>query len=56
MKMQNMAKGDDGIFKEYAQPWREITSQIKPPYSKELATVFVDTLEYPFYEKMVRIS
>lgn len=57
MKMQNMAKGDDWIFKEYAQPRREITSQIKPPYSeKELATVFVDTLEYPFYEKMVRIS
>lgn len=57
MKMQNMAKGDDWIFKEYAQPRREIISQIKPPYSeKDLATVFVDTLEYPFYEKMVRIS
>jgi len=42
-------------FKEYAQRWREITAQVEPPlYDKEMVTMFVNTLQPPFYEHMIR--
>ncbi|XP_050919599.1 uncharacterized protein LOC127137156 [Lathyrus oleraceus] len=41
-------------FKEYAQRWREIASQVEPPLTdKELADWFVDTVRPEFYERMV---
>jgi len=39
---------------EYARRWREIVAQVVPPLpDKEMATMFIDTLESPFYERMV---
>lgn len=49
-----MTKKGDKTFEEYAQRWREITSQIKPSlFENELATMFVDIFKYPFYEKVI---
>lgn len=49
-----MTKTGDETFEEYAQCWREITSQIEPSlFENELATMFVDIFKYPFYEKVV---
>ncbi|RDY01156.1 hypothetical protein CR513_15555, partial [Mucuna pruriens] len=41
-------------FKEYAQCWRELATNIHPLLSeKEMVTMFIDTLQPPFFEKMV---
>lgn len=54
IQLQHMMKRDDETFKEYAQRWREIASQIEPPFfEKEMATIFVDTLKYPFMKKIL---
>lgn len=52
-----MTKKDNETFKEYSQCWREITSKVEPPiFEKELVTMFIDTLKYPFYEKIFGTS
>jgi len=54
LQLQNMAKKDSESFKEYAQRWRELVSQVEPPlHDKEMVTMFVSTLQPPFYEHMV---
>ncbi|XP_027916095.1 uncharacterized protein LOC114175539 [Vigna unguiculata] len=54
LQLQNMAKKEFEAFKEYARRWREIAAQVVPPLpDKEMATMFIDTLESPFYERMV---
>lgn len=41
-------------FKEYAQCWRELATQVEPLLSeKELTGMFMDTLQAPFFEKMI---
>ncbi|RDX88415.1 hypothetical protein CR513_29995, partial [Mucuna pruriens] len=53
-QLQNMGKGENEAFKEYARRCRELTTHIQPPLSdKEMVTMFIDTLHPPFYEKMV---
>ncbi|RDX99393.1 hypothetical protein CR513_17559, partial [Mucuna pruriens] len=53
-QLQNMVKGERETFKGYAQRWRELAARIQPPLSEnEMATMFIDTLHSPFYEKMV---
>ncbi|XP_050920042.1 uncharacterized protein LOC127137643 [Lathyrus oleraceus] len=51
---QSMFQHDKESFKEYAQRWRELASQVEPPLAeKELAELFIDTVQPQFYEKMV---
>ncbi|RDX81753.1 hypothetical protein CR513_37526, partial [Mucuna pruriens] len=51
---QNMLKHEDENFKEYAQRWREIAIQVQPPiFEKEMVTMFIDTLQSPFYDKVI---
>lgn len=53
-QLQNTIKKDRESFKEYAQCWRELASQVEPPLlEKELVDMFTDTLHSPFYEKMI---
>lgn len=40
------------LFKEYVQRWRELASQAEPPLAeKELAKLFMDTIQPALYEK-----
>ena len=49
-----MAKKEFEPFKEYARRWREIAAQVVPPLpDKEITTMFISTLESPFYERLV---
>ncbi|XP_050897461.1 uncharacterized protein LOC127104315 [Lathyrus oleraceus] len=53
-QLQSMFQHDKESFKEYAQRWRELASQVEPPLvEKELAELFIDTVQPQFYEKMV---
>jgi hypothetical protein len=41
-------------FKEYAQRWRELAAQIRPPLEeKELTKLFLNNLNPFYYERMV---
>jgi len=54
MQLQNMAKKGSETFKEYAQRWRELVAQVEPPlHEKEMTTMFIETLQTPFYEHML---
>ncbi|XP_017416451.2 uncharacterized protein LOC108327238 [Vigna angularis] len=54
LQLQNMTKKDNETFKEYAQRWRELAAQVEPPlFDKEMVSMFVNTLQPPFYEHMV---
>ena len=53
-QLQAMTMKDQETFREYAQRWRELASQVNPPLGeKELTGMFMDTLQPIFYEKMV---
>jgi len=53
LQLQNMTKKSSKTFKEYAQRWRELTAQVEPPlYKKEMITMFIETLQAPFYEQV----
>ena len=52
-----MCKKEHESFKEYAQQWRDPTTQVMPPMTeKEMITKIVDTLPMFYYEKMVRYT
>ncbi|XP_027337055.1 uncharacterized protein LOC113850692 [Abrus precatorius] len=54
LQLQNMLKKEDETFKEYAQRWREVAAQVEPPLSeKEMVAMFIDTLQSPFYDRMI---
>ena len=54
MQLQNLSKGNNEPFKEYAQRWRELASQVQPPLiESELIDMFTNTLPGPYYDKMV---
>jgi len=49
-----MKKADSKTFREYAQRWREKTSQVQPSLSdKEIVRVFVKTLDGAYFEKLL---
>src|SRR4030066_1209260 len=49
-----MSKKDNETIKEYAQRWRELAAQVEPPLSdKEMVGLFMDTLQNPYYDKMI---
>ena len=53
-QLQNMFQNEKESFKEYAQRWRELASQVEPPLAeKELTGLFMDTLSPFFWEKMI---
>ncbi|WRX21806.1 Retrotransposon gag domain - like 10 [Theobroma cacao] len=52
--LQNMEKKPTESFKEYAQRWRNVASQVQPPLiEKEITVMFVNTLRAPYYERLV---
>ncbi|XP_014506234.1 uncharacterized protein LOC106765987 [Vigna radiata var. radiata] len=54
LQLQNMVKNESESFREYAQRWREIVAQVEPPLSdKEMTSIFLNTLQPPFYEHMI---
>ena len=53
-KLQNMTKLEHKSFKEYAQRWRDLVTQVAPPMvEREMITMIVDTLSVFYYEKLV---
>jgi hypothetical protein len=51
-----LAQKERKSFKEYAQRWRELVAQTRPPVEeKELCRMFLYTLSPFFYEKMIGI-
>lgn len=41
-------------FKEYAQRWRELATQVEPSLSeREMTGIFVDTLKDPYFGRLV---
>lgn len=54
MRLQDMMKRDNETFKEYAQRWKELAAQIEPLLvEKEMIAMFIDTLQSPFYDRMI---
>ncbi|GAU30910.1 hypothetical protein TSUD_381250 [Trifolium subterraneum] len=55
-ELRALAQKESESFKEYAQRWRKLTAQIRPPVEeKELCKLFLHTLSPFFYEKMVGV-
>jgi len=55
MQLQGMTKKSSETSKEYAQRWRELAAQVAPSlHESEMITMFVETLEDPFYERVLR--
>ncbi|RDX86134.1 hypothetical protein CR513_32569, partial [Mucuna pruriens] len=53
-RLQNMVKKEQEGFKEYAQRWWELATQVQPPITKrEIVTMFIETLPSPYYDKVV---
>ncbi|RDX78460.1 hypothetical protein CR513_41265, partial [Mucuna pruriens] len=53
-RLQNLSKPDSEGFKDYAQRWRELAAQVKPPLTeKEMVSMFIETLPALFYDKTV---
>ena len=53
-QLRAMAQKKGESFKEYAQRWREVAAQIKPPpEEKELTKIFLETLDAFYYNRMV---
>ena len=49
-----MKKKAHESFKEYAQRWRDLESQVYPPLTeREMAKLFIDTLRDPYYDMLV---
>ncbi|GAU10817.1 hypothetical protein TSUD_424900, partial [Trifolium subterraneum] len=55
-ELRALTQNERESFKEYAQRWRELAAQIRPPIEeKELCKLFLHTLSPFFYEKMVGV-
>ncbi len=52
--LQAMAQEDDETFREYAQRWRNVATQVSPHVEeKEMTKLFLKTLNQFYYEMMV---
>ncbi|XP_040952755.1 uncharacterized protein [Gossypium hirsutum] len=52
--LQNMEKKPNESFRQYAQKWREIATQVYPPLlEKETTILFINTLNAPFINLML---
>jgi len=53
-QLQAMTQNDNESFEAYAQRWRDFAEQVRPPLKeKELAKIFLKTLDQFYYENMV---
>lgn len=53
-QLQHMSKKEDESFREYAQRWRSIAAQVKPPLTeKEMVHVFMETLPAFYYDRLI---
>ncbi|XP_019465382.1 PREDICTED: uncharacterized protein LOC109363578 [Lupinus angustifolius] len=53
-KLQSMSKPASESFREYAQRWRGVASQVLPRLEEEeQITIFINTLPNPFFDKMI---
>ncbi|XP_016738039.1 uncharacterized protein [Gossypium hirsutum] len=52
--LQNMEKKPNESFRQYAQRWREVATQVQPPLlEKETTMLFINTLKAPFITHML---
>ncbi|KAL4297514.1 hypothetical protein GQ457_12G007300 [Hibiscus cannabinus] len=52
--LQNMEKRHDESFRQYAQRWRDVATQVQPPLlEKEIVMLFLGTLKKPFLNRMI---
>nr|XP_012466340.1 unnamed protein product [Gossypium raimondii] len=52
--LQNMEKKQSESFRQYAQRWREVATQVQPPLlEKETTMLFINTLKAPFINHML---
>ncbi|XP_040938074.1 uncharacterized protein [Gossypium hirsutum] len=52
--LQNMEKNPSESFRQYAQRWREVATQVQPPLlEKETTMLFINTLKAPFITYML---
>ncbi|XP_052880557.1 uncharacterized protein LOC128286847 [Gossypium arboreum] len=55
--LQNMEKKQGEGFRQYAQRWREVATQVQPPLlEKETTSLFINTLKAPFINHMLGIT
>ncbi|KAA3479764.1 Gag-pro-like protein [Gossypium australe] len=55
--LQTMEKRPSENFRQYAQRWREVATQVQPPLlEEETATLFIHTLKAPFINHMLGSS
>ncbi|KAI5390428.1 hypothetical protein KIW84_075664 [Lathyrus oleraceus] len=53
-QLRSLSQKDKETFKEYAQRWRELATQITPPLEEnEMTKIFLKTLSSFYYEKMI---
>ncbi|KAK2428440.1 hypothetical protein QL285_026962 [Trifolium repens] len=53
-QLQNMTQKEGESFKVYAQRWRELASQVRPPLLEmELVDMFTNTLQGVYFERMI---
>ena len=54
MSLMTMEKKETESFKDYAQRWHDLTSQVHSPLTKKETTfIFVNTIPEPYYDKMI---
>ncbi|XP_012453461.2 uncharacterized protein LOC105775498 [Gossypium raimondii] len=52
--LQDMEKKQNESFRQYAQRWREVATQVQPPLlEKEVTELFINTLKAPFIDHML---
>ncbi|KAK2369043.1 hypothetical protein QL285_082199 [Trifolium repens] len=53
-QLQNMTQKEGESFKVYAQRWRELAAQVRPPLLEmELVDMFTNTLQGAYFERMI---
>ena len=54
LTLQNMKKGPDEDYKEYAIKWKNVASMVRPSLtSQEENSMFVNTLPSPYYDMLI---
>ncbi|CAL5207234.1 unnamed protein product [Lathyrus oleraceus] len=54
MQLRALSKESNESFRGYAQRWRELAACVEPPLlDKELMELFRDTLQIPYFERMI---
>ena len=54
LTLQNMMKGQEENYREYAVRWKNVALLVRPPLtSREENSMFVDTLPSPYYDMLV---